>query len=239
MELRRSANKGERDTRMTYFSLEDTKQKKIQYYEVFATELGSVSGKKDRFIFTGKDIGTIEINTDIQLDIYINDEWTTLRYDGNCFINSHNTVIDITKKDKVRYRKSIDMYMKRRVDELLHPDSFQLLISKLCSFNRLSLFDCVLFRESGELYRKGSQFFLFENMHTLCSVHHSYIREPYKNHDDKFCYIYDRFDFMTMDGHHFTEVFEKKYDEIVEEPSNYDEFENEHLEYLKKKGLID
>lgn len=113
--------------------------------------------------------------------------------------------------------------MKDRLAQLLLPESFQKLITRLYSIQQLTLFDCILFRESGDLFREGHQYFFFENSDTYCSVHHFYQREENEDIPSGYSYIFDQFDFITMDGQRYTETYEKKYKPIDDESGKEDD----------------
>lgn len=209
------------------------------YYYAFGKEFGKLSENKGQIYFCGKDIGEIEIKNGDTIEFYNDGEWVPYRYDGRSFVNSENSDIKFFEASNVRYHRPIDTYMKQRLDQLLHPESFRKLTGRLYSIKHLTLFDCMLFRESGEFFIKGNHFLFFENVHTYCSVHHFYERVEDKHIPGGYRFISDRFEFMTMDGQQFTEIYEKTFEPVVEEPVKNDDFEEEYMEYLRKKGLVE
>ncbi|WP_019004912.1 DUF2777 family protein [Cohnella laeviribosi] len=212
------------------------------YYDAFGKELGKLSEFNGQIYFSGRDIGEIEIKNGDIIDFYIDGEWVPYRYDGRSFVNRENSDIKFFTAGKARYHRPIDTYMKARLDQILHPESFRILTGKLYSIKHLTLFDCMLFRESGEFLEsliKGNHFLFFENVHTYCSVHHYYERVEDKHIPGGYRFISDRFEFMTMDGQQFTETYEKTFEPAFEKPIKNDDFEEEYMEYLRKKGLVE
>jgi len=192
------------------------------YYSVFGKEMGTLAEKEGKLYFSGKNAEYIEIEYEDIVDFYIDGEWVAHQFNGNRFVSGQNSVIEFSIGDRVRYHKSIDSYMKERLAQLLHPESFQKLITRLYSIQKLTLFDCILFRESGEWFRDGRHFFFFENSDTYCSVYHFYKREESVDIPGGYSYVFDQFDFITMDGQRHTETYEKKYESIDDESANDD-----------------
>jgi hypothetical protein len=212
------------------------------YYDTFGKTQGTLEEHKNKPYFHNKNLGDIEINLGDKVDLLIDGEWITHQFNGKWFVNEKNEMVDFIIGQKAAYHRIIDLYMQQCLSQLLHPDSFRTLIGKLYSIQKLTLFDCILFKEScesGDSFIKGTQFFFFENWNTYCSVHHFYKREEDAGIAGGYSYVYDRFEFMTIEGEHFTETYVKRYEKDTEERVNNDDYEEEYNEYLREKGLID
>jgi len=193
------------------------------YYAVFGKEKGTLVEQKGKRYFHGKTLGYIEIKCDDMVDFSRDGEWVPHQYNGDSFVKDQS-VIQFSIGDEVRYHRSIDPFLKERLDQILHPESFRKLISKLYSIQQLTLFDCILFRHSGDWFEEGNHFFFFENSDAYCSVHHYYKRIENEDIPGGYSYVFDQFEFITMDGQRFTETYEKKNesndDETVREMKN-------------------
>lgn len=145
--------------------------------------------------------------------------------------------IEFSNKTEVRYHRPIDSSMKYALEQILSEDTLIFFRSKLYSFDQLTLFDCILYRHSGNNLTEGNQYFVFENEHSICSVAHSFNRVEDNNCVGGYSYTSDRFDFLPMDGESYSKTFEHKFESPAKEPE--EDLDELYLEHLRKNGLID